>query len=535
MARECEAEGRVVAMVDPADDQRTVCAAPITERGAGVRAVGVLLIESPSDDGDELRGCLVRAAFLDELVALAEAAHERASRQGEAPPIAARAALEIVAACNEHARWFACAARLCNEAASRWGCDRVSLGSFRHGRARLLAVSHTEKIARTSRVAHDTQRAMEECADQDEPIAHPQPPDAVCIARDHARLAKAHGSACVLSVPLRRSGETVGVATLEREAPWSADAAAGVALAMELAGPRVFDLRERDRWFGTRFVHDVRAALAWVLGPTQTWIKLGAICALAFLAFALLTSTTARVSGAFTLEPVARHIAAAPFDGRIERVHVRIGDAVAAGETVLFSLDASELRLELAGLRAERTAHDREATGAMRDGRTAEAQIAQAHAARVGARIDLLEHRLATAAVVSPIDGVIVDGDLDRRLHAPVTRGEALFEIVRLDGLRAEIDVPDAEGARVHVGARGELAPASRPESRIGFTVERVDPAPRIVGGRSVRRVIATLDGPEAWMRPGAEGVAKIDAGQGRRAAVWTRALVDWVRLRLWL
>jgi hypothetical protein len=35
-------------------------------------------------------------------------------------------------------------------------------------------------------------------------------------------------------------------------------------------------------------------------------------------------------------------------------------------------------------------------------------------------------------------------------------------------------------------------------------------------------------------MRPGMEGIAKIEVGQEKLLKIWTRRLVDWLRLFVW-
>jgi hypothetical protein len=65
--------------------------------------------------------------------------------------------------------------------------------------------------------------------------------------------------------------------------------------------------------------------------------------------------------------------------------------------------------------------------------------------------------------------------------------------------------------------------------------VERVEPVARLVGERNVFKVRVVLDERPEWMRPGMEGVARIDAGRKPLAIIWTRRLVNWVRMTLWI
>jgi hypothetical protein len=53
--------------------------------------------------------------------------------------------------------------------------------------------------------------------------------------------------------------------------------------------------------------------------------------------------------------------------------------------------------------------------------------------------------------------------------------------------------------------------------------------------GRNVFRVEAVLDRSRAGaLRPGMEGVAKIDVDHRTRFWIWTRGLRDWARLFAW-
>jgi hypothetical protein len=85
------------------------------------------------------------------------------------------------------------------------------------------------------------------------------------------------------------------------------------------------------------------------------------------------------------------------------------------------------------------------------------------------------------------------------------------------------------------VGQEGGLATASYPDRRLAFRVERINPVAEVASGRNVFKVRVRLASPPGWMRPGMEGVAKIDVGPRRYAWIWTRRLVNWIRMKLWL
>jgi hypothetical protein len=80
----------------------------------------------------------------------------------------------------------------------------------------------------------------------------------------------------------------------------------------------------------------------------------------------------------------------------------------------------------------------------------------------------------------------------------------------------------------------GRIALAALPGSPRPVRVERVTPVASAAEGRTFFRVEARLEGSPASLRPGMEGVAKIDVGRRRLLRIWTLPLVDWLRLQLW-
>jgi len=220
---------------------------------------------------------------------------------------------------------------------------------------------------------------------------------------------------------------------------------------------------------------------------------------------------------------------------------------VRPGPTVLAELETAELRLELASAEAERLGYLKQVNAAMRptEDKRAEAQIAQARADQVTAKIRLLEHRIEQAVLVSPIDGYVVSGDLERQLGAPVKTGDVLFEIASLAHLRAELSVPEdliADVLAAYQKAKtngleleGELATTAQPDERIPFTVSRINPVANVEEQSNVFKVRATMFGRPEVLRPGMEGVAKINIEKRSYGFIWTRKLVNWVRMKLWL
>jgi multidrug resistance efflux pump len=279
----------------------------------------------------------------------------------------------------------------------------------------------------------------------------------------------------------------------------------------------------------------VRSWLSVLLGPRHTWTKLAALGAIAALAFVFLVKGPYRVECSSRLEAVNRQIVPAPFDGYLRETMARAGDQAVAGQTILARLDDTELRLRLAEARAEAATHLKELAVARQESKAAEAQIAEAQAAKVQARIDLLQHQLAQSVLVAPISGIILVGDLERALGSPVQTGQTLFEIAPPEKLRVDLSVPESQIGDIAVGQRGAFASLALPGSYVPFTVERIDPIAQVVDQDNVFRVRARLDASSDWMRPGIEGLSRVEIDRRPYANIWSRRLVNWIRMKLWI
>jgi len=445
-------------------------------------------------------------------------------------------AMQTLSSVNDTERFKAGAMAICNELASRWKCNRVSVGFLKRRSIQLGAMSHTEKLNRKMKLVRDIEAAMEECFDQDVEVMHPAPPDAMYVSRFSAELAREHGPSSVVHLPLRHKGECVGVLTLERpaDAPLERPQVEALRLVCDLATPRLESLRTHDKWFGAKLADAARTAAATLVGPKHTWAKLLGAAMIAFTLFVFLGKGDYNADAPFMLETSRRFVVSAPFDGYIHEVMVEPDDPVHAGVTVLGTLDDSDLHRERLGAIAEQSEHQRDLDAALAAGKTVEAQIAKARINRLEQRINLLNARIERATLIAPVDGRILSGDLKQRINAPVRTGDKLFEVGPIDSLYAELAVPEDLVSELRVGHRGELATTSNPDRKLGFTVDRIHPVAEVVDQRNVFKVKVTLDESDQTLRPGMAGIAKVRIDRRSYAWLWTHRLVNWLKMKLW-
>ena len=123
---------------------------------------------------------------------------------------------------------------------------------------------------------------------------------------------------------------------------------------------------------------------------------------------------------------------------------------------------------------------------------------------------------------------------LHQSLGASVRRGQTLFEISPLDTYRVVLEIDESDIGNVAAGQKGSLLLSSIPGETFPFTVRQLTPIVVSREGRSFFRVEALLEQQSERLRPGMEGVAKIEAGRRNLFWIGTHKLFDWVRLTVW-
>jgi multidrug resistance efflux pump len=164
----------------------------------------------------------------------------------------------------------------------------------------------------------------------------------------------------------------------------------------------------------------------------------------------------------------------------------------------------------------------------------AEVAILNTKRAQVEAQLRLAEQQLARVTLVAPLSGLIVKGDLSQALGSPVTRGEVLYEVAPTDEYRVVLKVNERDIGLVSLGQRGQLKLSGIPDQTITITIDRLMPVSATEEGLNYFRVEAVMDNHSDLMRPGMEGISKIEIGREKLLWIWTRRLVDWLRLFVW-
>ncbi len=436
------------------------------------------------------------------------------------------------------------ARNLTNELAARTGASRVALGWLKGRNIQVKALSHTEKFDKKQELIQQIRSVMEECLDQDQ-IVHFDPAGAGTdtVKREAEAYSRANGGCSVLSAPLRHAQEIVGIITLEFPVNHQPDPSCSslVAIASDVLAPQLFDRYENDRYIFVKAGHVIKNLAKQAVGPQHTLAKIIIVSAILVTILLFVIKPPYRVAASFQFAPLEKRSLVAPakgFIGQLEKIDgqdVRPGMTVHAGQK-LASLDTTELELRFNEARSRANASLKEASQKRtQEGKTAEANIAMEQGKAAQAEADLYRWQIDRAAIISPIDGQIIRGDLRDRKGASVDVGDTLFEIAKVDNLEVEMTVQERDIQVLEVGQKGNIATTGRPGESFPFTVTRVVPMGEPKEGGNVFRVYGKLDsaGAADWL-PGMSGEARINIGDRSLAWIWTHRLIDFLKLKLW-
>jgi hypothetical protein len=279
------------------------------------------------------------------------------------------------------------------------------------------------------------------------------------------------------------------------------------------------------------------------IGPVRRWLnglaqflrrrRGWAVVVLSLCCVALMWAPVPhRVTCDCQLEPVTRRFVAAPFAAPLEKTFVEPGDLVTQRQ-LLARLDGREIRWELAGIQADLFRAAKQRAGHVASHEAGAAEIARHEVDRLQYREQLLKARDQDLEIRSPVDGMVVSGDLEDVVGKPLQVGELLFEVAPLDAMIVELAIPEDDLPEVQAGMPVRIRFDAFPLQTRETTVQRIHPRAEVVEDANVFVAEVRLENPRHLLRPGMRGHARIAAGHAPLGWVlfrrpWSAAL-EWL------
>ena len=261
----------------------------------------------------------------------------------------------------------------------------------------------------------------------------------------------------------------------------------------------------------------------------QRWIVL-AVTAILLVAGAI--PVPDRVPCGCTFQPQVRRFVVSPVDGMLAKALAKTGDQVSSGQPLAL-LDPQPLETELRVAQGEYDEALKRRDAARAKGLTAQAQLADIDASQAVARIEQCRRQLEQLTVASPIDGMIVRGDLERVEGAPLEQGQSLFEVAPLSPLIAELAIPEDEVRLVKPGMAVRLRPEAFVSRSLGATISRIHPQAEVRDRQSVFIAEVEIANTDRGLLPGMQARAVVETSPAPLA--WTLVRRPYTRLVRWM
>ena len=399
-----------------------------------------------------------------------------------------------------------------------FNAQRVILGLQKGKHCRVETISEIDHLKRQADIVHVSEALMKSTLLLKSPLTNDNEDYEV------KQMLKITGTQGLLSIPLPILPEGfAGVLIVLWEHPPKETLLKELEQLSPALGMTVVALkRSRPRWWQR----------LWLNAPAQRNRRILKLSLWLGFVLIMLIPVPHRVAGSVILEPTIRRFVNAPFDGILKKTFHLSGDKVSNGE-LLAELDGKEIEWQLSGLKAEksRAQKQKDVSAAARD--TSAVQIAQLEMERIDAQLDLLEHRLANLQIKSPLDGIVISGDLKRVEGSPLNKGHVLFEIAPLDNILIQmaISVDDISYVAPNLGL--SIILDAYPNEIFEQTITKIQPRATTRDGQQVFILEAKIDNVDGRLRPGLKGRGRVYAGN--ETLGWVILHKAWEHLFKWI
>jgi GAF domain-containing protein/multidrug resistance efflux pump len=431
--------------------------------------------------------------------------------------------------------------------------DRCVVGLFDRSRLVLGAVSGEAEVPQSPEM-NALREILEEVATQVDPISADQYDEGWIVkvgTEEQSREEKGrrliafleeHGYGGFRAIPLRDDQGAVGaLALLSSDAEFLTDDH------LEILGILANQVTLAIR--NARLYQSVPLVKVWeplaerrrkLLAATHgRWVELASKAAI-ITGLLIAVPWKMRVGANATVVPAERRMVTTEVAGLVKRVFVREARVVTTG-TVLAELDASDDRVSLERAEIALALSHREWQEAEDRGDFGAANRARLAARTHQAEADLYRQKVEKARLLAPLSGVVVTPKVEEKVGKLVAKGEAFCEIVDLQHMAAEMNVPETEIDLVRPGALVRLKLNSFPSLTFAGAVERSSAQTVSAEGEQffiVRAIFSNLGGKA---RNGMVGRGKISAAGGWAGSGWypigyvlLRTPVRWAWRKVW-
>jgi len=427
------------------------------------------------------------------------------------------------------------ALRFVNLMGQHLDAERVVLGFVKDAEVAIHSESDSSGHSKKHELVKLTTQAMQEATDQQESVLWPPPDDHNRVTHAHSKLSGGAGQRAIMSIPLLDKELCYGTVLFDRpsERPFSKAEQLTAEALTNFVGVVLEEKRQSCLPLYAYIWRSFKNQLSFLIGPGYLGRKVTLFSLIVVSIFFSLMPGTYNISADTVIEGAQLRSIVVPYDGYLLSATLRAGDTLQKGD-LLAELDTRQSRLQLMSWVSQEATSKRKYEDALAKNERAQVQINNAQSKRAQAEIALLEYQISQSMMQAPFDALIVSGDLSQLIGALVRQGDVLFELSPSNDFRLAMYVDEFRINDIRQGQTGQLVLAALPDQKFAFTVTRINPMTEALEGSTVYRVEAELDHPFAILRVGLEGVAQVYVDERLLISIWTRSMVDWMKLQVW-
>lgn len=499
----------------------------------GVRGVVALEIRGLDTSSAKLAMRLLQWGLAGLLLALQRADNRQGQQTREN---ALEAVLNSVALVLENQGFQHACLILVTHLAALLECRRVTLGFVKSRYYHIQAISHSITFSEKTQLSRALEATMTEAGELGQCLVFPPfNKQESRLYPAHEQLAGSYGGHAICTVPISHGKSILGALVLERtsEQPFDKETQYLCEAVGTMTGLILNLKRENEQGLLIRATKQLKILLIKILGPSHPLWKLNSLLLIGLVVFFSHAQGVFRVSADAELEGAKQQSIFAPMNGFIKEAPVRVNDRVKEKD-LLFKLDDTDLLLEQIKWRSQIKQYQQQKQKAAANKKPADMQVIKAQLEQAQAELALVEKQLSRTKGYAPFDGIVIKGeDWSRKLGAPVERGYILFEIAPLNNYHVILQVDEQDIVEIQTQQVGHLMLTST-DHELSFRVMQITPISETREGRNYFRVEAELEQAPALLQPGMKGIGKIEVEQRYLIWIWTRNLMNWLRVWTW-
>jgi multidrug resistance efflux pump len=413
--------------------------------------------------------------------------------------------------------------------------ERVVLGFVKKAELEIHSESDSSGHSKKHELVKLTTQAMQEATDQQESVLWPPLDDHNRVTHAHSKLSGSEGQRALMSVPLIDKESCYGGVLFDRPAdqPFTKEDQLTAEALSNFVGVVLEEKRQSCLPLYAYISRSFKNQLSLLIGPGHLGRKVTLFILVALSVFFSLMPGTYNISADAVIEGAELRSIVVPYDGYLQSATLRAGDTVKKSE-LLAELDTRQSRLQRMSWISQQATSKRQYEDALAKQEPSKVQISNAQRKRAQAEIELLDYQISQAIMLAPFDALIVSGDLNQRIGSQLRQGDVLFELSPRGRFRLAMYVDEFHINDVRESQTGRLVLAALPDRKFSFTVSRINPMAEARDGATVYRVEATFEHKADMLRVGLEGVAQVYVDQRLLISIWTRTMIDWMKLQLW-